>query len=157
MKKVWIISAVLLIVTGWLWWWLQPEQVIKRRTRSLVELVDLGRVSGVGVMDVHAIGRLIADSMQVEAEFVADQPVPVSPTEVEMAYRWLGDNATHSEFDLIEMGEVKLEERKATLVTRIRGRLDLEDRRLVEGEYQVVFVWRQTEDGAWRLARMSWR
>lgn len=156
MKKTLIAAAALVAVVLWLWWWLQPEQVVERRTRSLIGFVDLGKVSGVGVVDTHALGRLIAPELRVEADFVADVPVTVIPAEVEMAYRWLGDKASRSEFELVELQRVHVDGDKATLSARIRGRLELEQRRLVEGEYQVDFEWQRTPDGAWRLRAMSW-
>lgn len=157
MRKIWILAAILVMAVAWLWWWMQPEQVVNRRTHSLIELVDLGKVRGVGVMDVHALGRLVADTLQVEAEFVDDHPLPVSRTEAEMAYRWLGEKATHSEFKILGMDEIRIVDDLATVIMRIAGRLDLEDRRLVEGEYQVRFEWRRTEGRSWQLERMNWR
>ena len=156
MKRKLLIIGVLLVVMGYLYWRTQPEQVIKRRSKSLIEMAD--QVSeGAGLFDIKRLEGLIGHQLKYQVDAYSSQRASANQAEVLSAYQWMGDNTKKSEFKIEEITGLSIEGNDARLKCRVVGILEMNDIRMMEGLHLVEFGWCRDSKGHWRLVELVWK
>lgn len=155
MKRKLLIVGVLLVVISYLYWRSQPEQVIKRRSKALIEMADQAS-EGAGLFDIKRLEGLIGQQLKYQVDAVSSRSASTSQAEVLSAYQWMGDNTRKSEFKIEEITGLSIEGNDARLKCRVVGILEMNDIRMMEGLHLVEFGWRKDSRGDWRLVELVW-
>src|SRR5687768_7476175 len=104
MKKILIPVAVLLIA-GFLAWYLSPTQVVKRRTNKLMKTLTLEQGSG-GTgrhFNTLALGMLIAENLSLETPAIEEANGDHSRDAINSGFAWLaGQNGSFTKFEVVE-------------------------------------------------------
>lgn len=156
MKRNLMIVGVLLVLIGYLYWRTLPEQVIKRRSKALIEMAD--QVSeGAGLFNIKRLEGLIGQQLEYQVDAVSSQSASTSQAEVLSAYQWMGDNTKKSQFKIEDITGLSIEGDDARLKCRVVGILEMNDIRMMEGMHLVEFGWRKDARGEWRLVELVWK
>lgn len=153
MKRNLIILTVLVIITGVLIWRSQPDQVLKRRSKDLIGMVNSVSV-GPGIFDLNRLKILLADEVALEIEQVSKDREVVTEAQVISAYQWLGENVKRSSFEIVEFVGINIDGSQAAIKARVEGVIEMENIRSMEGEYLVTFGWGKDARGDWVLAQL---
>ena len=157
MKRIVLLAGIAVFFIALLVWRSLPNQVLVRHTHAVVDLIDMGKPSGLGIMDMRAMGKLVAEEIDIVTDFMDDEVTTATRGQVEMGYRWIAENAVRSDFKLDEIKDIRIDGDSASVKTRITARLELKDIRMLDGAYAAEFIWRKDDKGDWRLAELVWR
>lgn len=156
LKHYAIIGAVVIALIGFLIWRAQPEQVIKRRSKALIEMAD--QVSGgVGLFDLNRLEGLIDRELKYEVQAVSEKPGTAYVAEVVSGYHWMSENVQKSDFKIEEFTSVVIEGDTARVKMQVQSVLDMKGIRMMDGIQFVEFGWRKNDRGDWRLSEMIWK
>ncbi|RYD32604.1 MAG: hypothetical protein EOP85_21575 [Verrucomicrobiaceae bacterium] len=151
-----LLAAAILVASGV--WWFSPEQVLKRKTKSLLSTLTME--SGVGAVSrqagAYSLNAILAEEVELENPTISEANGTFQRNELESAYSWLSNQAKQTRFELLYFRSVKIEDKEATVELTLQGLVELPNYRPADGSYDAVFEWRQEEDG-WRLHRAAWK
>lgn len=157
MKRILIIGAAVLIAGGFLFWWLSPEQVLKRRTVKLLDAMTLSEGSGAAgrQMNSYALNGLIGKELALQTPTIEQANGTFEKSEIEAGFQWLTSQAKFTRFELKQVDSVMIDGNRATVNAAIEGVVALPSYRPADGAYRVELDWRREEDG-WKLIRARW-
>jgi len=149
--------AALAIVSGFLVWWFQPSQALKRRTNGLMETLTLAEHAGPASrnLKINPLSAAIADEIEILGAGDRRAEGTFSRSDIEAGFAGLAKLARSTRFRILGFDDVTVRGDTGTVRARVDARVELEDRRPLDGTYQVTLVWRK-EDGTWRLTRAEW-
>lgn len=157
MKRPAILLLVVLVFTALGVWWFSPGQVLKRKTLSLLSTLTME--SGVGAVSrqtgAYSLNAILAEEVELDTPTIKEANGTFERTELESAYSWLSNQAKQTRFELLDFHSIKVNGKEATVELSLTGLVELPTYRPADGNYDVVFQWRQEEDG-WRLYRATW-
>jgi len=151
----WILLALL---GGLAVWWLQPAQVLKRRTRKVLQTLTLAgdETTTNRKMGIYALSGLLASQVQLEPPpAFNDTSGSFDRSEIESAYTWLCDQAKQTHFQLLNIHSVTIHGDQADVAFLIDALVELPNGRLADGPYECAFHW-QLENETWHLTRAKW-
>ena len=140
MKRAAFVIVLLLGLTGFLVWWFQPAQVVKRRTNTLLEILTLdeGTGSSIRQMGGYSINKLLAPEVELES-----------------AYTSLCNRAKFSRFSMAAVRLIDIDGDTARVDCSVDALVELPEIRPADGRYDCSFVWIRADDG-WRLTKAVW-
>jgi hypothetical protein len=158
MKKLLIllVAAVILIPLGM--WWFSPDQVIRRKTEHLMEVLTLSSRTG-GPMrqaKVFSMNAMLAPEVTLTIPDIADANGTFDKQEMESAFSWICQNAKKSEFRVTEFTDVAIDGDRAKVSFTAEGFLELGVGRPADGEFDVTIHWKKAGDG-WRYDAVIWK
>jgi hypothetical protein len=158
MKKLLILlaAAVILIPLGK--WWFSPEQVIRRKTEHLMEVLTLSSGTG-GPMrqaKVFSMNAMLAPEVTLTIPDIADANGTFDKQEMESAFSWICQNAKKSEFRVTEFTDVAIDGDRAKVRFTAEGFLELGVGRPADGKFDVTIHWIKAGDG-WRYDAVTWK
>lgn len=138
-------------------WWFSPEQVLKRRTGSLLETLTFEQGSGRASrqMGVYSLTALLADDVELETPTIDHANGTFERADLESAYGWLCGQARQMHFEVREIHSVDVDDDRGVVVFSVNALVELPTYRPADGNYHVTFDWQHTED-EWRLVRATW-
>lgn len=151
MKKTAIILVVALVLVAALFWWFSPAQMLKRRTASLIELMNLSGAGEARVMEVNALSGLLAEDVVMELSFRTGLDPVVQRDDIVSGYVMLSRRVRKSRFELLRYESIRIDGDAADVEFTMKGLVELPEIRILDGEYRMVFHWLQ-QDGDWRLS-----
>lgn len=155
----WLGIGCLLVVLGLAGaWWFSPEQVLKRRTVSLLSTLTMDRGAGKTTRQfaTYSLNRLLAPEVELDTPTIREANGTFERAELESAFSWLANQARETRFDLKNLHSISVKGDTGTVKVTLEGLVELPVYRPADGLYLATFDWVKTEDG-WRLTRASWR
>lgn len=156
MKRIAVISVFVVLLIAYLIWRVQPEQVLKRRCKSVIALADQAS-GGVGLFDVSRLEKLLGDHINFQIEVVSSEIHSANRIEALSGYQWIAENVKKSDFEIEEFTSIEIEEDKARVKSRVQAVLEMPEIRMMDGVYLVEFGWLKDEKGDWRLIEVVWK
>ena len=158
MKKLILlaIAAVILIPLGM--WWFSSEQVIKRRTNHLMEVLSMSEGAGGPLRQakVFSMNAMLSPEVTLTIPGVAEANGTFDKQEMESAFSWICQNARKSEFSVREFRDIEIEGDSATVRFVAEGFLELPALRPADGSFEVTIHWKKGGDG-WRYDAINWK
>ena len=158
MKKLILlaIAAVILIPLGM--WWFSSEQVVKRRTNHLMEVLSMSEGTGGPLRQakVFSMNAMLAPEVTLTIPGVAEANGTFDKQEMESAFSWICQNARKSEFGVREFRDIVIEGDSATVRFVAEGFLELPALRPADGSFEVTIHWKKGGDG-WRYDAITWK
>lgn len=150
------IAAVILIPLGM--WWFSSEQVIKRRTNHLMEVLSMseGARGPLRQAKVYSMNAMLAPEVTLTIPGVAEANGTFDKQEMESAFSWICQNAKKSEFRVREFRDIEIEGDSATVRFVAEGFLELPALRPADGSFEVTIHWKKGGDG-WRYDAITWK
>lgn len=157
MKRSAIPLVILVLLGAFAFWWFSPVQVVKRRSKALLETLTLEPGGGKGgrQLAAYTLNGLLADEVELTAPSIEEANGTFPRTEMESAFSWLCKHAKQTRFDLEDVHSVTVEGDRAEIGFSLSALVELSDYRPVDGRYEVTYKWRREKDG-WRLASAKW-
>lgn len=158
MKKLWFILAALLILVPLGAWWFSADQVIKRRTTHLMEVLTIRAGSGGSMRQakVFSMNGMLAPEVELESPDISDANGSFDNQELESAFSWICQNAKSSEMHVTKFRKIAINGNKAEVIVDVKGYLELPSSRPADGKFLVTIHWVKGEDG-WRFEKMVWK
>lgn len=155
-----IILAILLLATaaGAAWWWFLPEQVLKRRTISLLETLTLSAGEGISSrqMKVYSLHALLAEQVVLANPRVQEANGEWQRADVEAAFSAVCQHAKMTQFDLLEIREFIHEGDKVTMQITLDAKVEMPEILVVNGKHHAKLIWTLHEQG-WLLESSQWQ
>lgn len=157
MKRIGLPIFVFALLGAFLFWWFSPVQVIKRKTKTLLETLTLQASTGTASrqLGVYALNALLADEVELKSTSIREANGTFERSEMESAYSWLCGQAKHTQFDLISFHSVDIDDKTANVNFTLNAVVELPTYRPADGDYDVQFRWQREDDG-WKLASAIW-
>ncbi|RPJ33841.1 MAG: hypothetical protein EHM17_08855 [Verrucomicrobiaceae bacterium] len=157
MKRLLVPAAVAVLMAGFAFWWFSPEQVLKRRTRSLLETLTMDAGTGLSSrqMGVYSLNALLAPEVQLDTPTIEQANGTFERQDLESAFSWLCRQAKQTRFELERIDSITVSGGTGEVACVLEAVVELPTYRPADGLYQVRFFWRRGEDG-WRLERAMW-
>ncbi|MEI6176535.1 MAG: hypothetical protein WCS43_06555 [Verrucomicrobiota bacterium] len=158
MKRLAPLIVILALLAAIGFWWFSPIQVLKRRTENLLQTLTLKSGTGKSMrqMGVYSLSSILADDVELKSSSITEANGFFPRSEMESAYSWLCEQASQSRFELVKFKSVKSDGQTGDVTFLVKSLVELPERRLADGVYQVTFHWRHG-DGGWLLDRAEWQ
>ncbi len=157
MKRLIFPLLVVALLAAFLFWWFSPGQILKRRTRSLLETLtmDAGAGRSTRQMGVYSLNALLAPEVELNTPTIQQANGTFERADLESAYAWLCQQAKQTRFELDRFESVSIIGNRGEVAFSLDALVELPTYRPADGRYQVTFRW-QREDDNWRLAAATW-
>lgn len=158
MKKIIIIVVAVVVLIPLGMWWFSPEQVIKRRTNHLMEVLTLSSGTG-GAMrqaKVFSMNAMLAPDVTLTIPDIADANGTFEKEEIESAFSWICQNAKKSDFRVAQFRDIEINADRAKVRFVAKGFLELPMGRPADGSFDVTILWKKSGDG-WRYDSVTWK
>lgn len=157
MKRAAIPFIALLLLGGFLIWWFQPAQVVKRRTNTLLELLTLDEGKGISSrrMGSYTLNSLLAEEVTLESPSIPEANGSFERHELESAYLALCKQAKFSRFTMVGIEAISIDGDDAHVDCTLDAVVELPSIRPADGRYECSFDWVRNDDG-WRITRAAW-
>ena len=156
MKRNLPIAAAVVVIGGFLFWYLSTEQVLKRRTEKLLSVLTFEEKRSMmgSQMGSYSLNALVAKELVLESPS-SEANGNFGRDQIESGFAWLGGQAKFTQFEVKEFQAVTVNGNLATVEALIDGVVALSEYRPVDGLYQVTLDWQKEDDG-WKLAKAKW-
>ena len=158
MKKLIILAAAAVILIPIGMWWFSPEQVIKRRTNHLMEVLSMSEGAGGPLRQakVFSMNAMLAPEVELTIPDIADANGTFEKEELESAFSWICQNAKRSDFRITEIRSLVINGDEAEVRFIAEGFLELAASRPADGSFDVTIRWKKGGDG-WRYHAVTWK
>ncbi|BCU77507.1 hypothetical protein [Luteolibacter sp. LG18] len=150
--------VLLLALTGGLFWWFSPEQVVKRRTKELLGVFTLAPGTSKANRELGALKLtgLIGPRLEVDVPEAPDASGSFGRADVESGFHALCGMAKETRFSIQKFNSITLTNDQATVSATLDALVDLNSYRPADGPGEATFVWNKTKDG-WQVTTIVWR
>jgi hypothetical protein len=157
MKRLSLPIVIVALLGAFAFWWFSPAQIVKRRTKTLLETLTLEAGSGRGGRHLsgYTFSALLGPVVELESPSIEQANGSFPRSDMESAFSWLCDEAKQSRFDLEDIHSITVDGDRAEVAFSLNALVELPSYRPADGLYEVSFQWRKEKDG-WRLARATW-
>lgn len=157
MKRVIPSLVVVVVIVGFLSWFLSPVQVVKRTTNKLMKTLTLEEGSGSAARHLNTLtlANLVADEVLFEAPKVEEVNGELSRSDINSGFSYLTAQAKFTKFDVVEYHSVEVAGDVATVSATVEGVVELPSYRPADGMYEMRLTWEKAEDG-WKLTGVRW-
>ncbi|MDX1680923.1 MAG: hypothetical protein R3242_09350 [Akkermansiaceae bacterium] len=155
MKRYLPMLGLVVLAIAFLVWRSLPEQVIKRRCKALIELLDQ-MDAGASVFDYNRLDGLLADRIEFRIDLLEEELVSADREQALSAYRWMSDEVKRSSFSIAEFRDIEFEGDEARVRMEVESVVEMPDIRSLDGRHACEFLWQRDGKGDWRLEGLSW-
>ena len=157
MKRATLAAAVVGILVASGFWWFSPTQVIKRQTKSLLDILTIEKSSGKvsRQMGTQSLSQFLAPQVELETPTIEESNGTFERADVESAFAWLCNQAKQTHFKLTELQSITTSGNQAQVRLKLDGLVELPTYRPVDGNFFVTFNWLKTAEG-WQLTYAKW-
>lgn len=159
MKRLAIFAVTLTLLLGaFAAWWFSDNQVLKRRTESLLTTLTFDAGSGKvnRQMGVYALNGLLAEQVELENPTIQEGNGSFERADLESVYSWLCNQCKQSRFELQKFQAVTVDGDTAKVSFYLNALVELPTYRPADGKFAVDLTWKKAGDG-WRISRASWK
>ena len=156
MKKRVLISIASIIVVLSAAWWFSPEQVIKRRSISLFEVltIDLGKPPTTRALAVYSLHPFLAAEVEVYTPTPEEANGTFAREELESAFSSICQHALQCRFSKPVFEHVKIDGKRASLEMTLQTKVEFPEMRIADGPFRVKLEWLRGEKD-WLLERAA--
>lgn len=151
--------AFLLVFAGFLVWWFQPANVVKRRTDALLETAAVPASMSELARTTRGpnIGEFLAANVCISGPDEAEEGFGGTMDRDRLAglYSSIARYCRQVTFEDPVFESVTIEDGKATVDLTVDALVELPDRRPVDGRQDVTLTWTKSE-GPWKLTGFTW-
>lgn len=157
MRRFAFFAAVAVILAGFLFWWFSPGQVVKRRTKNLIDLANLeaGTAPASRALGSFTLTKLLDDPVALSVPSVDEANGTFARDELEAGYQWFCRSAKESRVRVTGFDDISVAGDEATVRATLDAQVMLPTYRPSDGPVRATFEWRKRDDG-WRLVRLVW-
>ncbi|MBC8127363.1 MAG: hypothetical protein H8M99_09515 [Gloeobacteraceae cyanobacterium ES-bin-144] len=157
MKRIALIATILILIGGLLVWWFTPEQILKRRTESLLDTLTLKSSSSKTSRQVgaYSLDGLLADEVVLESTTITEANGTFDRSEIQSAFSALCEHANQTQFELQKFQSITIRGDEADVVFSLKALVELPSSRPVDGRFNVTYHWKHGNKG-WQLTRANW-
>ncbi len=157
MKRPLIAVVVILIISIPLgMWWFSTEQVLKRRTEHLMDVMTIssGSAGPTRQSKVFSMNGLMADEISISSPDVSEANGKFDMQEIESAFSWICQNAKRSQMKILDYRSVAIEGDKGRVEVLVDCLLELPMGTPLSGKYVIAIDWKKQDDG-WRYEKVE--
>ena len=156
MKKRLLISIVSVIVVLSAAWWFSPEQVIKRRSISLFEIltIDLSKPPTTRALAVYSLHPYLATEVEVSTPTPDEANGTFAREELESAFSSICQHALQCRFSEPVFEQVSIDGKRASVELNLQANVEFPGLRIADGPFRVKLDWLRGEKD-WLLERAA--
>jgi len=156
MKKRLLISIVSIIVVLSAAWWFSPEQVIKRRSISLFEIltIDLSKPPTTRALAVYSLHPYLATEVEVSTPTPDEANGTFAREELESAFSSICQHALQCRFSEPVFEQVSIDGKRASVELNLQANVEFPGLRIADGPFRVKLDWLRGEKD-WLLERAA--
>ena len=156
MKKRLLISFVSIIVVLSAAWWFSPEQVIKRRSISLFEIltIDLSKPPTTRALAVYSLHPYLATEVEVSTPTPEEANGTFAREELESAFSSICQHALQCRFSEPVFEQVSIDGKRASVELNLQANVEFPGLRIADGPFRVKLDWLRGEKD-WLLERAA--
>jgi len=158
MNRLFAGIGILVIVAGFLIWWFHPHQVLKRRTKGLMETLTL--VEGAGAasrnLKIYPLARVLADKVTISGAGDKRAEGDFSSASIESGFSWLTRNARFTRFQIRRIESIRRSGDIGVVHALIDADVVLQQETPLQGPYSMTLTW-QNDGSSWRLIAAEWQ
>jgi len=149
------IVGLLLVALGI--WWFSPTQVIKRRTRSFLNVLTIEESSGKPArqMKSFSFNGMVAEEVTLKNPAIEEMNGTMERGDLESGFSYLLNHAKKSEFKVEQFQQIEISDASARVDFVLDALVELPTYRPADGKYDVSFTWQKAKDG-WRVSSIMW-
>jgi len=155
MRRFTFFAAVVVVLAAFLFWWFSPGQVVKRRTKNLIDLAKAGTTPASRALGTFTLNKLLDDPVALSVPSVEEANGTFSRDELEAGYQWFCRSAKESKVRVTGFDDISVAGDEATVRATLDAQVVLPTYRPSDGPVRATFEWRKRDDG-WRLVRLVW-
>lgn len=157
MRRLAVPAFLIALLAGFLFWWFSPEQVVKRRTKNLIELANLeaGSSPASRALGTFTLTKLLDDPVALSVPAVEEANGRFARDELEAGYQWFCRSAKESRVRVTGFDEISVAGDEATVRASLDAQVVFPTYRPSDGPVRATFEWRKRDDG-WKLVRLAW-
>lgn len=158
MKRVAPILITLVLALAAALWWFAPQQVVKRRTATLLRTITLESGTGKASrqMGVYSLNALLAREVTLENPAIQEANGTFDREELGSAFSWICEQARQTKFDLLSIQSITVEGNQADISFNLIALAEMPNYRPADGKYEVRFRWIHDDQEGWRLSQAEW-
>jgi hypothetical protein len=156
MKRPLIAVVVILIISIPLgMWWFSAEQVLKRRTQHLMDVMTIssGSAGPSRQAKVFSMNGLMADEVSITSPDVSEANGKFDKQEIESAFSWICQNAKRSQMKILDYRSVEIDGEKGRVEVLVECLLEMPMGTPISGQYLITIDWAKQDDG-WRYEKV---
>jgi hypothetical protein len=154
-KRALVAGSLAVICIAFGIWWFSGTQVLKRRTRALLDTVTVDAGSGKIARGLQASGIDGFLAPTIKLAVPSDLASGTwSRDEVAAGFRYVAEAADSTRFEIRDLESVAITGDRATVVAVLDANVHVDRQARIDGPYRTEFDW-QKIDGRWRIARVA--
>ena len=156
MKKRLLISIVSIFTVLSTAWWFSPEQVIKRRSISLFEIltIDLSKPPTTRALAVYSLHPYLATEVEVSTPTPEEANGTFAREELESAFSSICQHALQCRFSEPVFEQVSIDGKRASVELNLQANVEFPGLRIADGPFRVKLDWLRGEKD-WLLERAA--
>jgi len=156
MKKRLLISIVSIFTVLSAAWWFSPEQVIKRRSVSLFEVltIDLSKPPTTRALAVYSLHPYLATEVEVSTPTPEEANGTFAREELESAFSSICQHALQCRFSEPVFERVSIDGKRASVELNLQVNVEFPGLRIADGPFRVELDWLRGEKD-WLLERAA--
>jgi len=156
MKKRLLISIVSIFTVLSAAWWFSPEQVIKRRSISLFEIltIDLSKPPSTRALAVYSLHPYLATEVEVSTPTPEEANGTFAREELESAFSSICQHALQCRFSEPVFEQVSIDGKRASVELNLQANVEFPGLRIADGPFRVKLDWLRGEKD-WLLVRAA--
>lgn len=150
-------TAVIAVIAGFLVWWFQPSQVLKRRTKSLMETLTLAEGAGAASrnLKIYPLSRAIGDEVRITGAGDRRAEGVFTRNQIESGFSWLTRSARFTRFQTRRIESVTIQGNQGVVRAIVDTHVELQQQTPLHGQHNVSLTWSHDGD-SWRLTSADW-
>lgn len=156
MKKRLLISTVSIFTVLSAAWWFSPEQVIKRRSISLFEIltIDLSKPPTTRALAVYSLHPYLATEVEVCTPTPEEANGTFAREELESAFSSICQHALQCRFSEPVFEQVSIDGKRAIVELNLQANVEFPGVRIADGPFRVKLDWLRGKKD-WLLERAA--
>jgi hypothetical protein len=158
MKRIITWAAALFVLLLAAAWWFSPQQVLKRRTTTLLETLTMepGEGRAGRTLGSYSLNALLAPEVELITPTIAEANGSFDRADLESAFSWLARNARQTRFSRDRFLSITAGSGSGVVTLTLDALVEIQERRPVDGKFNVTFRWQQDDQRKWRLHSATW-
>lgn len=160
MKKIAIPLVVIILAGLFFVWWLKPENVLERRTKSFFSTAEVPTLMSQISRSTRGpkLANFLTDTIDVEAPKSVNSPVgsTLSRDNFAALYSSLAKHCRQISFEDLKFISIEITDDEAVVVLSLFVRVELPSHKPVDGIQLMTLSWVRSDEHGWRVNSAAW-